>query len=319
MIDYFLLWCLLIIHQYPKPQRQMCCQFGTFFVEQPKYFYEYRSIRTETGESMGSTKILVTSDDGIHSPGLRAAVEILIDLGEVIVVAPFKQQTGMGRSYHVNPDAVLVPVPFEVGGTNVRAYGCECSPAMAVRHGMDVLFLDMNPDLVVAGINYGENLSIDIGTSGTVGAALEGATQGIPALAISKQTDVYSHRNYTEQDWGASQFFLKLFAGRLLTAEKLFDVDALKVDVPGNATEQTPWRLTRLARRSYYSRILPNPSVESRVGDMQTGIVPSASSPEPGTDVHAIVIEGVVSVTPVSLDITSRVNLDELDRILRNV
>jgi 5'-nucleotidase len=138
----------------------MYCLYGQFFVEQPKYFYEYRSIQTDTGESMGSTRILVTSDDGIHSPGLRAAVEVLLDLGEVIVVAPFKQQTGMGRSYFVNPDAVLVPVPFEVDGTNVWAYGCECSPAMAVRHGLDVLFLDMKPDLVVTGINYGENLSV---------------------------------------------------------------------------------------------------------------------------------------------------------------
>jgi 5'-nucleotidase len=243
----------------------------------------------------------------------------LLDLGEVTVVAPVKQQTGMGRSYHADPDAVLVPVPFEANGTNVPAYCCECSPAVAIRHGMDVLFQERNPDLVVAGINYGENLSIGIGTSGTVGAALEGAIQGVPALAISKQTDVYSHRHYTDQDWSISGFFLKFFAERLLSAETPFDVDALKVDVPDNATERTPWRLTRLARRPYYSRILPNPSVESRVRDMETGIEPSASSPEPGTDVHAIVVECVVSVTPVSLDITSRVSPDELDQALREI
>lgn len=267
---------------------------------------------------MGSSRILVTSDDGIHSPGLRAAVEVLLGLGEVTVVAPVKQQTGMGRSYQADPDAVLAPVPFEVDGMKVPAYSCECSPAVAIRHGMDVLFQKRNPDLVVAGINYGENLSIGIGTSGTVGAALEGASRGVPALAISKQTDVYSHRCYTEQDWGAAGFFLKFFAERLLSAETPFDVDALKVDVPDDATEQTPWRLTRLARHPYYSRVLPNPTVESRVRDMETGIEPSASSPEPGTDVHAIVVERVVSVTPVSLDITSRVNQNELDRVLRH-
>jgi len=266
---------------------------------------------------MGLTKILVTSDDGIHSPGLRAAVEILLDLGEVTVVAPVKQQTGMGRSYHADPEAVLTPVSFKVNGTNVRAYCCECSPAVAIRHGMDVLFQEKNPDLVVAGINYGENLSIGIGTSGTVGAALEGAIRRVPALAISKQTDVYSHRNYTEQDWSVSGFFLKLFAECMLSAETLFDVDALKVDVPDDATEQTPWRLTRLARQPYYSRVLPNSTVESRVRDMQTRIELSTLQLEPCTDVHAIVVERVVSVTPVSLDITSRVNLDELDRILR--
>ena len=267
---------------------------------------------------MGLTKILVTSDDGIRSPGLRAAVEILLDLGEVTVVAPVKQQTSMGRSYHAHPDAVLSPVSFEVNGTNIRAYCCECSPAVAIRHGMDVLFREKNPDLVVAGINYGENLSIGIGTSGTVGAALEGATRGVPALAISKQTDVYSHRNYTEQDWSVSGFFLKLFAERLLSVETPFDVDALKVDVPDNATEQTPWRLTRLARQPYYSRVLPNPTVETRVREMETCIDLSTLEREPGTDVHAIAIERVVSVTPVSLDITSRIDPDEMDRVLRN-
>jgi len=267
---------------------------------------------------MELTKILLTTDDGIHSPGLRAAAEILLDLGEVTVVAPMNQQTSMGRSYHAHPDAVLVPVPFKIDGTNVLAYCCECSPAVAIRHGMDVLFREKNPDLVVAGINYGENLSIGIGTSGTVGAALEGAVRGVPALGISKQTDVYSHRNYTEQDWSISKFFLKLFAERLLSARMPFDVDALKVDVPDNATEQTPWRITRLARQTYYSRILPNPGVKTRVRDMQTGIEPSAVQAEPGTDVHAIVVERVVSVTPVSLDITSRMNPDELDRVLRD-
>jgi 5'-nucleotidase len=267
---------------------------------------------------MRSSKILVTSDDGIYSPGLRSAVEVLLAQGDVTVVAPFKQQTSMGRSYHAEPDAVLVPVSFEIDGTKVRAYGCECSPAVAVRHGLDVLFPDKNPDLVVAGINYGENLSIGIGTSGTVGAALEAAVQDVPALAISKQTDVYSHRNYTEQDWRVSGFFLKLFAGLLLSTQTPFDVDALKVDVPDNATEQTPWHLTRLARHIYYSRVLANPSVESRVHDMQTKRDLSAFPIEPGTDVHALVVERVVSVTPVSLDVTSRVSLDELDHVLRS-
>ena len=183
---------------------------------------------------------------------------------------------------------------------------------------MDVLYQERNPDLVVAGINYGENLSIDIGTSGTVGAALEGAVRGMPTLAISKQTDVYSHRNYTKQDWSVSKFFLKLFAERLLSTEMPFDVDALKVDIPGNATEQTPWRLTRLARQTYYSRILSNPSVKSRIRDMKTGIEPSVVQAEPGTDVHAIVVERVVSVTPVSLDATSRVSLEELGQVLKS-
>jgi 5'-nucleotidase len=266
---------------------------------------------------MGTSRIFVTSDDSIHSPGLWAAAAAAAELGEVVVVAPETQHTGAGRSHSANPDARLNAAELDLSGIKVRAYACDCSPAAAVRHGIDALFGEDKPDLIVAGINYGENLGINIGTSGTVGAAMEGASHGIPALAISKQTDVNSHHRHTNQDWEASAFFLKLFARLLLSKGMPPDVDVLKIDVPDDASEATPWRLTRIARRPYYSWVLPNASEESRLGDRKTTINRSAFIGMAGTDIHALAVERIVSVTPLSLDLTSRVALEELDRLLR--
>lgn len=95
----------------------------------------------------------LTNDDGIQSPGLRAAVRTVRDLGEVLVVAPATQQTAMGRSFTGRPEAALEAVPFEVDGGTVRAYACEGSPASVVRHGLQVQVLcrDRRPDLLVSG------------------------------------------------------------------------------------------------------------------------------------------------------------------------
>ncbi len=267
---------------------------------------------------MKKYRILVTNDDGIFSPGLRAAVEAVMDLGEVVVAAPRGQQTGMGRSLQFSPDAALEPTPFEVAGVRVRAYHCECSPAMAVRHGMRILFADKKPDLVVSGINYGENLGVNIGVSGTVGAALEGASHGSPALAVSKQTDIDSHRDYSEQDWNVSAFFLNYFSRILLSGKTPFDVDALKIDVPESANEHTPWRLTRQARVAYYDAVVQNPSLTSKISDARLTINATQSPLDPGTDIHAFARRQEVSVTPLSLDMTSRIDFDSLKRYFEN-
>ena len=82
---------------------------------------------------MKNHNILITNDDGIESPGLRAAVAAVIDIGNVTVVAPSRQQTGTGRGLTGNMESSLERIDYQVNGTAVRAYHCECSPAMAVR------------------------------------------------------------------------------------------------------------------------------------------------------------------------------------------
>ncbi len=250
--------------------------------------------------------ILLTNDDGIRSPGLKAAAKAVLGLGELLVVAPLTQQTAMGRSFTGRSDALLEPVEYRVEGQSVRAYACEGSPASVVRHGIQVLCRERLPDLAISGINYGENVGAGISSSGTVGAAFETASLGIPSLATSLQMHPRSFLHYGEQDWTAAEHFLRLFAGRLLATPMPFDVDLLKIDVPENATRETPWRLTRLSRQRYFHRVLEEPTLTSRLGDGHVAVCVDHGNLEPDSDVHALAKDGVVAVTPLSLDATSR-------------
>ncbi len=268
---------------------------------------------------MKNLKIFVTNDDGIRSPGIYAAVQAVKHLGEIIIAAPSTQQTAMGRSLKGNKNAVFKTVKFEIDEQHFEAYECECSPAVVVKHSMAVLFQKEKPDLVVSGINYGENIGATITSSGTVGAALEGATYGIPSIAISKETDFVSHHKYTEQNWTGTQYFLSLFAEKMLNRKLPSDVDLLKIDVPDDATSKTPWHITRQAKTPYYSSIMKNPSLKSKLGDSKITIDLDIPTLKTNTDIYKIYVEKNVSVTPISIDLTSRANFNELYNLLNEV
>ena len=265
---------------------------------------------------MQKWKIVVTNDDGIDSPGLRAAAEAVAGLGDVTIVAPSHQQTGMGRSLTGDLQASLEPVEYLIDGVPVPAYHCACSPALVVRHSLRTLLHDRKIDLLVSGINYGENLGTNVTCSGTVGAALEGASAGIPSIAMSKQTEIESHHKYSEQDWSVSEYFLNYFARMLLNQKRLPEVDILKIDVPGDATISTAWKLCKLARTSYYSKVFDSPDAGSRISDAKTVIEVDPDTLDPETDIYVLAVDKLVSVTPMSLDCTSRVNFGQLRETL---
>lgn len=263
---------------------------------------------------MDNYRILITNDDGIESPGLRAAVESVMDMGNVTIVAPTTQQTGAGRGLTGNKQSRLIPFDYLVDGRKIQAFHCDCSPALIVRHSLRTLFRSETPDLLISGINYGENLGAIVTCSGTVGAALEGASSRIPSIAVSKQTDTDSHHNYTDQDWSASKHFLNHFSRILLNADPRHDVDVLKIDVPSDATPETEWKITRLARSEYYIKAFDNPGMQTRLDDGKTVISFDKSRIDPDSDIHALAIDRVVSVTPLSIDLTSRVGLSDLQQ-----
>lgn len=260
--------------------------------------------------------ILLTNDDGIASPGLKASARALAGLGELLVVAPATQQTAMGRSLTGRRDARLEPVPFAVEGSPLRAFACEGSPAAVLRHGLQALCGTRKPDLVVSGINYGENVGTSVTASGTVGAALEAASRGIPALAAALQVPPQAFLAHGAADWGAAQHFLRRFAARMLASPMPFDVDLLKLDIPADATPDTPWRLCRQSRQPYVDAVLKDPGPESRLGDGELRIRVDAQSLEPDSDIHALVHARAVAVTPLSLDATSRTAFPALQALL---
>jgi 5'-nucleotidase len=259
-------------------------------------------------DRIGSKQILLTNDDGIDSPGLWAAAAALEPLGFVTVVAPRQQWSGAGRSLPIQTEGRITLQEITVAERAWKAYAVDGSPAQAVLHAL-VELMPAYPDLIVAGINYGENVGSGVTISGTIGAALEGASFGIPSLAVSFQTDPSFHLSYsTDIDFAAAAHFTHYFARLLLSHKRLPDVDVLKVEVPEGATPSTAWRVTRLSRTRYY---LPQRPARANLGDKaKVGYLRQVETErvEADSDVRAL-IDGVVSVTPLSLDLTSRVDL----------
>ena len=262
-------------------------------------------------------QILLTNDDGIESPGLWAAAEALSELGFVHVVAPRLQSSGTGRSLPNSSDGKISSQTLHVHEKDWTVYAVGGTPAQAVLHGV-LEVIGTKPALVVSGINYGENLGTSVTVSGTVGAALEAAAMGVPSLAISLQVPTSYQLTYSRQiDFSTAAYFTGYF-GRLLLENHLpADVDVLKVDVPAEATLETPWQVTRQSRVRYYVPIRPQrqnweePAVVGYEMKIDLGEIPE------DTDVYALLVKRVVSVTPLSIDLTSRVDLEELGELLR--
>lgn len=260
--------------------------------------------------------ILLTNDDGIASPGLHAAAEALVPFGELLVAAPAHQQTAMGRSHTGRLGSVLERVDLQLADGPIAAFALDASPATVVRHALQTLCRERMPDLVVSGINHGENVGTSITVSGTVGAAFEGAVHGIPALAVSLQMDLSRIRQFEETDWRAAAHFVGHFA-RLLLARRLpHDVDVLKVEVPEGATQETPWRLTRLSRQRYVDIVMDDPNPGSPLGESRIAVHLDDETLEPDSDIYALVRDRVVAVTPLSLDATSRSPISDIQGAL---
>ncbi len=263
-------------------------------------------------------QILLTNDDSINSPGLWAAAEALSDIGFVHVVAPRVQQSAMGRSLPRETDGYIRPQKLIVHGKEWEVYGVGATPAQAVLHGMFEV-MGFPPDLLVSGINYGENLASGITVSGTVGAALEGATLGIKAMAVSLQTPVAEHFDLSDRvDFSTAAWFTRFFAEKLLQKTMPFDVDVLKVDVPANATPQTPWVVTRQSRQRYFYAQPKDPSITEGSRNMGYETRIDLENLEEDGDLKTVILDGKVSVTPISLDLTSRVDLKDFRQFLES-
>ena len=126
--------------------------------------------------------ILVTNDDGITAPGIRALIEVMNDIGDVVVVAPDSPQSAMGHAITINSTLHLHKIKITDGPQ--QEFSCSGTPADCVKLGLNEL-LDRKPDICVSGINHGSNSSINVIYSGTMSAAIEAGIEGIPAIGFS--------------------------------------------------------------------------------------------------------------------------------------
>jgi 5'-nucleotidase len=265
----------------------------------------------------GRYQILLTNDDGIQSPGLWAAARALSKIGYVTVAAPRNQASSTGRSLPITSDGRITATRLKIGEEEWTAYAVGGTPAQTVLHGVFEILGEM-PDLVVAGINYGENLAEGITISGTVGAAMEGASLGIPSMAVSLQLlDEGFYEYSTTVDFSTASYFTEYFARRMITRTMPDDVRLIKVDVPADATPETPWRVTCQSRKRYFYPRITRSGALDEPGPMGYQLRVNKDEIDRHSDVWCVLFDHIVSVTPLSLDLTARVDPQEFDRLLR--
>jgi 5'-nucleotidase len=246
-------------------------------------------------------RILLSNDDGIEAPGLLAAYAELARLGEVTVAAPAENQSGVGHGItYVEPIMVKVIEPLARGeGEQGPWYRIAARPATCVRLALTSL-LPQRPDLVVSGINRGDNAGLTIYISGTVGAAREAAFDGIPALAASL---VYS----TRMDYAPGAAVIGRIASEVLK-RGLPRGTFLSVNLPAapiTGIKVVPHSLKAGVDR--YER-RENPRHEVYYWNLWTEPV----DPDPRTDVGAL-REGFVAVTPLRIEVNDRGAIADLE------
>ncbi|MFY9527678.1 MAG: 5'/3'-nucleotidase SurE [Candidatus Acidiferrales bacterium] len=237
--------------------------------------------------------ILITNDDGIAAPGLRALVQALSGLGTVSVVAPSHERSAAAQS-------LTLRQPIYCDQVAEREWAVEGTPADAMILAFHTL-LKERPDLVVSGINRGGNMGENIYYSGTVGAAMEAAINHVPAVAVS-----VAHRGKDLDYEPAAQFTKRL--APLILKEGLPEDVILNVNVPH------PWngsvRFTRQSSKITRNLLKPGEDPRGRTyywlheQELKNGI-------ERDTD-YAAIRDGAISVTPLQLDHTHSASLNHL-------
>jgi 5'-nucleotidase len=253
--------------------------------------------------------ILITNDDGVRSPGLKAVVQAVADLGDLLIMAPGSQQSSSSRSYPAWMDKNIKHTTIHINGGSYPAHSADVSPAMSV--SMAVLGLaDRKIDLCLSGINYGENVGSGVTISGTVGAAIEAACYDIPAIAVSLETLPEYHLSYSEDiNFDTAARFTRYFAEQILENGLPPNVDLLKIDVPTVATPETGWQVGRISRQRYYEAV-PNHTKRAsdpKVPPYRTRV--DADSLEPDSDVYILAVSQQVAVVPMTIDLTAPVSL----------
>jgi 5'-nucleotidase len=253
--------------------------------------------------------ILLTNDDGVNSIGLWAAYDALAPVADITVVAPATQQSAVGRSI-----SIFEPLRANRITINGRpAWSVAGKPTDAVIIGLYALKLA--PDLVVSGINIGENLSYEsIMTSGTVGAALEASNQGAKGIAFSLQVedqgDKFDDPRYHGQSFDDAKKIVRDVVSRVSRHGFCPHADVINVNIPSRV--KGGYEITKLAHKLFHTGVEKRLDPRGRPYFWING--PLVEDAEEGTDVHAV-RKGNISITPITLDCTSYTAEDEIRKI----
>jgi 5'-nucleotidase len=240
-------------------------------------------------------RILLTNDDGIHAPGLECLERIARVLSDDIwICAPEYEQSGAGR-------ALTLSDPIRVRRIDPRRFAVEGTPTDCVAMAVQQLIEGAAPDLVLSGVNRGQNLAEDVTLSGTVAGAIEGMSLGVPSIALS-QSMTFFHDEVMVH-WETAEAFGPGIVRRLLEIGWPKDV-VMNVNFPSAPPEQvTEVEVTRQGFRDSHMRRMEK-RTDLRGRDYYwTGFTAKESTPAEGTDLKAV-YEGRISVTPLHIDLT---------------
>lgn len=242
-------------------------------------------------------KILVTNDDGVHSPGLHKLAAALRPLGDVVVVAPDRERSAASH-------ALTLHKPLRVDKIKRQVYCLNGTPSDCVNLGVMTKLGGGRPVLIASGVNQGENLGDDVTYSGTVSAAIEGTLLGIPSMAISL---VGGGKHGMETACRAAAKLAALVLEYGLPHDTLLNINV--PDLP--AAKIRGARITALGRRvfdehSIIEKVDPRGKTYYWIGGNR-----DAWRERTDTD-HQAVADGLISVTPLHLDLTNYRVLDQL-------
>lgn len=246
--------------------------------------------------------ILVINDDGINAPGLRALIQVMNDIGDVVVVAPDSAQSGMGHAITINSTLHL----DKISNTSEKQqeYSCTGTPADCVKLAINEI-LERRPDLCVSGINHGSNSSINVIYSGTMSAAIEAGIEGIPAIGFSLLDYNYN------ANFEASKYFAKKITKSVLKNGLPKDVvlnvnipKLLKIDIKGV-------KICRQARANWQEEFDKRQTPQGKDYYWLTGKFVNLDNGQ-DTDEWAL-NNGYVSVVPVQFDLTAHHSMQYLN------
>lgn len=264
--------------------------------------------------------ILISNDDGVFAPGILAAKQAVEDLGNVFVVAPEENNSSVGRRLSLFKHLKLNSCRLEDGSL---AYSVSGSPADSVVVGAEYV-MDEKPDLVICGINQGVNISCDITSSGTVCAALEAVSLGIPAIAVSlfidPKTSYKQDENgewYIDYDFTLTKKVLHNLVLKIINDGFPKGVDLFNLNVPSNYDSEDV-KITHLSHKMLDKKVIDNTDEEKKdifnypldenQGSDDLIMITSdlVRTYDEGSDGYALIVEKRPSLTPLNINMTSQ-------------
>lgn len=251
---------------------------------------------------MAKPFILVTNDDGISAPGIRALISVMAEIGDVLVVAPDSPQSAMGHAITINNTLHLNKISEE--NAQITEYSCSGTPVDCVKMAVNEI-LKRKPDLCVSGINHGSNSSINVIYSGTMSAAVEAGIEGIPAVGFS----------LLDYNWNADFEQIKPFIKKIalqVLQNGLTEGTVLNVNFPKLKTEEIKGiKICRQAKAIWEEKFDKRITPTGREYYWLSGEFVNLDKGE-DTDEWALA-HNYISVVPVQFDLTAHHTMAQLN------